>query len=63
MRRVTMSDIKKVFGVGIIGCSMIGQKKAKALGMVVLASKKGSLREVGNEMGEIHRPLVPERLG
>jgi predicted dehydrogenase len=27
-----MSDVKQVFGVGIIGCGMIGQKRAKALG-------------------------------
>lgn len=27
-----MSDVKKVFGVGIIGCGMIGQKRAQALG-------------------------------
>lgn len=27
-----MSDLKQVFGVGIIGCGMIGQKRAKALG-------------------------------
>ena len=27
-----MSDSKQIFGVGIIGCGMIGQKRAKALG-------------------------------
>jgi predicted dehydrogenase len=27
-----MSDVKQVFGVGIIGCGLIGQKRAKALG-------------------------------
>jgi predicted dehydrogenase len=27
-----MSDVKQILGVGIIGCGMIGQKRAKALG-------------------------------
>ncbi len=27
-----MSDVKQIFGVGIIGCGLIGQKRAKALG-------------------------------
>ena len=27
-----MSDLKHIFGVGIIGCGLIGQKRAKALG-------------------------------
>jgi len=27
-----MSDLKKIFGVGIIGCGLIGQKRAKAVG-------------------------------
>jgi predicted dehydrogenase len=27
-----MNDVKQIFGVGIIGCGFIGQKRAKALG-------------------------------